>query len=84
MNCEVVKHNSHLNRYKLKEIQRHGEAGSVDIAGVKAEQAWVKELLAGFQPEDQWNMHELAFFTFATPDHSLTQAKMSGKKMNKF
>ena len=36
MNCEVVKHNSHLNRYKLKEIQRHGEAGSVDIAGVKA------------------------------------------------
>ena len=33
-NCD-----SHLNRYKLKEIGKHGEAGSVDIEIVEKEQA---------------------------------------------
>ena len=73
-----------MNRYKLKETRRHGEAGSVDIAKVKAEQARIKELLVSFQPEDRWNMDESALFAFATPDHGLARMKMSGKKSNKF
>jgi len=64
-------------------MQRHGEAGSVDIATVEAEQTQMKELLARFQPEDQWNMDESALFAFATPDCSLSQRQMSGKQVNK-
>ena len=73
-----------MNRHKLKEIQKHGEAGSVDIATVKAEQAHIKELVARFQPEDQWNVNESALFAFAPPDHGLSQRQMSGKHVNKF
>ena len=60
------------------------EAGSVDIAIVKAEQACIKELLDRFQPEDQWNVNESALFAFAPPDHGLSQRQMSGKCANKF
>ena len=73
-----------MNRYKLKETRRHSEAGSVDIAKVKAEQACIKELLVSFQPEDRWNMDKSALFAFATPDCGLAQMKMSRKKSNKF
>ena len=73
-----------MNRYKLKEIQKHGEVGSVDIATVIEEQAWIKELLARFQPEDHWNMDESALFTFAPPDRGLAQRQMHGKQANKF
>ena len=73
-----------MNRYKLKEIRRHGEAGLVDIATVNEEQAWIKELLARFQPEDRWNMDESALFAFAPPDRGLAQGQMSGKKPHKF
>ena len=73
-----------MNRYKLKEIRKHGEAGSVDIATVEAEQAWMKELLARFRPEDRWNMDESALFAFAPPDHGLAQRQMCGKRANKF
>jgi hypothetical protein len=73
-----------FNRHKLKEFQRHGEAGSVNIATVKAEQARMKELLARFQPEDRWNVDESALFAFAPPDRGLSQRQMSGKRANKF
>ncbi len=73
-----------MNRYKLKEIRKHGEAGSVDIATVEAEQARMKELLARFRPEDQWNMDESALFAFAPPDRGLAQRQMRGKQANKF
>jgi hypothetical protein len=79
-----VNRDSHLNRYKLKEFRRHGEAGSVDIATVHAEQTRIKELLARFQPEDRWNMDESALFAFAPPDRGLSQRQMSGKKASKF
>ena len=73
-----------MNRHKLKEIQKHGEAGLVDIVTVKLEQACIKELLARFQPEDQWNVDESALFAFTPPDHGLSQRQMSGKQANKF
>lgn len=79
LNCD-----SHLNRYKLKEVRKHGEAGSADIVTVKAEQARIKELLARFQPSDRWNMDESALFAFAPPDRGLSQTQMRGKKLNKF
>ena len=78
-NCD-----SYLNRHKLKEVQKHGEAGSVNIATVKVEQAQIKELLARFQPEDQWNMDDSALSSFAPPDCGLSQKQMSGKQANKF
>ncbi len=70
--------------HKLKEIQKHGEAGSVDIPTVKMEHTCIKELLARFQPEDWWNVDESALFAFAPPDHGLSQRQMSGKQANKF
>ncbi len=73
-----------MNRYKLKEIRKHGEAGSVDIATVEAEQARMKELLARFWLEDRWNMDESALFAFAPPDRGLAQRQMRGKQANKF
>jgi hypothetical protein len=69
--------------HKLKEIQKHGEAGSVDIETVKKEQACIKELLARFQPEDCWNVDESALFAFAPPDCGLSQRQMSGKQASK-
>src|SRR5258708_13539939 len=48
------------------------------------EQARIKELLARFQPEDQWNVDESALFAFAPPDRGLSQRQMSGKQANKF
>lgn len=73
-----------LNRHKLKEIQKHGEAGLVDIGTVEAERSCIRELLAGFQPEDWWNVDESALFAFAPPHCKLSQRQMSGKKANKF
>lgn len=75
---------SHLNRHGLKEIRRHGEAGSVDIEVVKRERARIKEILARFQPEDRWNVDESALFAFAPPDRGLAQTQMSGKRASKF
>ena len=68
-----------LNRHRLREIQKHGEAGSVDIEVVKKEQACMKELLVRFQPEDHWNADELALFAFAPPDCGLSCKQLSGK-----
>src|SRR5258706_10774232 len=70
--------------YKLKEMRKHGEAGSVDIATVEVEQARMKELLARFRPEDRWNMDESALFAFAPPDRGLAQRQMCSKQANKF
>jgi len=49
-----------LNRYRLREIRKHGEAGSVDIETVNKEQARIKGLLARFQPKDRWNADKSA------------------------
>ena len=57
---------SHLSRHQLKEIRRHGEAGSVNIETVEEDQARIRELLARFQPEDCWNVDESALFAFQT------------------
>jgi hypothetical protein len=73
-----------LNRYKLKEIRKHGEAGSVDIATVEIERTRIKELLVRFRPADRWNVDESALFAFAPPDRGLAQRQMSGKRANKF
>ena len=53
-----------LNRHRLRGIQTHREAGSVDIEVVEKEQARVKELLARFQPQDRWNVDESTFYVF--------------------
>ena len=80
--CQIATHI--LNRLRLKEIWKHGEAGSVDIEDVKQEQVHMKELLARFWPEDCWNTDKSALFTFAPPDHGLLQKQISGKHANKF
>jgi hypothetical protein len=84
VNYELANCHSHLSRHRLKEIRKHGEAGSVDIEVVKKEQARIKKLLASFQPEDCWNVDESALFAFAPPDRGLAQRQMSGKRANKF
>ena len=73
-----------MNRHKFKEIQKHGEAGLVDIATVEMEHNCIKELLVRFQPVDQWNVDESTLFAFAPLDHGLAQRQMSGKQANKF
>ena len=75
---------SHLSRHQLKEIRRHGEAGSVNIKTVEEEKARIRELLARFQPKDRWNVDESALFPFAPPDRGLSHRQMSGKRASKF
>ena len=75
---------SYLSRNQLKEIQRHGEAGSVNIQTVEEEWTCIMEILARFQPEDCWNVDESVLFAFVPPDHGLSQRQMSGKWANKF
>ena len=75
---------SYLSRHKLKEIRRHGEAASVNVATVEEEQARIREILAEFRPEDRWNVDESALFAFAPPDCGLSQKQMSGKRASKF
>ena len=48
--------------YKIREQRRHGEAGSVDLATVEAEQVRVRGILSKFAPRDQWNFNETSFF----------------------
>ena len=79
LNCD-----SYLSRYQLKEIRRHGEAGSVDSGTVDEERARISEILDRFQPQDCWNVDESGLFTFAPPDRGLSQRQMSGKRASKF
>ena len=53
-----------LAKSQLKEIRRHGEAGSVNIETVEEDRAHIRELLARFQAEDRWNVDESALFAF--------------------
>jgi hypothetical protein len=71
-------------RYKLKEIRRHGEAGSVDAMAVEKERIRLRELFASFPPKDRWNVDETALFPFAPPDRGLSSEQMSGTKASKF
>ena len=73
-----------MNRYGLEGIQKHRNAGSVDMEIVKKEQARIDALLAGFQPEDCWNVDESALFAFASPDRVVSWRQMSGKQASKF
>ena len=84
MNLKLAKLRLKSSRHQLKEIRRHGEAGSVNTETVEEERARIRELLARFRPEDRWNVDESALFAFAPPDRGLAQRQMSGKRANKF
>jgi DDE superfamily endonuclease len=71
-------------RYKIKEHRRHGEAASVNLQVVKAEQVRVQEILAKFAPRDCWNFDKTALFAFAPPDWGLASKQMRGKKKHQF
>jgi hypothetical protein len=45
-------HPSAKPMYKIKEYQRHNEAGSVDKDAVAAEQAYLQKLLSTFSSKD--------------------------------
>jgi hypothetical protein len=72
------------DRYKLKRISAHGEAGSVDPELVEQEKLRIREVLARFPVADRWNVDESGLFPFAPPDRGLAKQQMSGKKANKF
>jgi hypothetical protein len=72
------------HRYKIKEYRQHGEAGSVDLAAIKAECIRMQEILAPYAKKNQWNFDESGLFTFAPPDCGLAIQKMSGKTKGKF
>ncbi|KAF8230573.1 hypothetical protein L208DRAFT_1281085, partial [Tricholoma matsutake] len=48
--------------YKMKEYQRHGEAGSVDLEAMEVEQRHVQGILMKFAPCDWFNVDEMGFF----------------------
>lgn len=75
LNCD-----SHLNRYKPKVTRKCGKASSVDIETVKEEQARIRGLLAGFRPEDCWNVDETSLYAFDPPIHGLSQRGTSGQR----
>ncbi len=48
--------------YKIREHRHHGEAGSVDVEAVEAEQARCQQILARFAPRDRYNIDETSFY----------------------
>lgn len=69
--------------YGLKEIRRHGEAGSVDLEAVAEERKRVHAIISEFAKEDVLNFDETAYFWKAPPDRGLATKQMSGKKKDK-
>jgi len=53
---------SFCRAYQIKEHQRHGEAGSVDLVAVEAEQVCICAILSKYQPKDRFNFDETSFF----------------------
>ena len=53
---------SFCEAYNIKEHQRHGEAGSVDIIAVKAERAHLQALLTKYPVKDHFNFDESSLF----------------------
>ena len=49
-------------RNGLKEYKRHGEAGSVDVNGVKSERQRISKILAEYPPENRLNADESGLF----------------------
>jgi hypothetical protein len=72
------------NSSKIKEHQRHGEAGSVDTSAVEAEQIRVRGILAKFAPRDCFNFDETGLFAFMPPDWGLATKQMSSNKASQF
>ncbi|THV02306.1 DDE-domain-containing protein [Dendrothele bispora CBS 962.96] len=70
--------------YKIKEYQRHGEAGSVNLEAVAAERKRIKEITMQYAKRDMFTTDETGLFGFAPPDCGLATKQMSGKKSNKF
>jgi len=80
---------SFCNAYKIKERRRHGEAGSVDIAAVAAEQACVATILSSFALKDQFNFDETSFFLLSIPiptppaaNHSAAESLLTSPQHN--
>jgi hypothetical protein len=72
-------------RYKIREVRRHGEAASADLAAVGAERGRMQGILAAYDKKNRFNFDESGLFIFAIPDRGLsTKGKLSGKKQDKF
>lgn len=83
--CTIILNSTDLSfSYQIKEVQRHGEAASVDTTAGEAERIHVCKLLAKYKPEDHFNGDETALYIGAMPDRGLSSEQMSGKKENKF
>jgi hypothetical protein len=70
--------------YKIREIRRHGEAGSVDLEAVHKERLRLHDILQPYAPRNIWNLDESGLVIFAIPERGLASGPMSGKKQNKF
>ena len=57
------------HRYGIKEIRRHGEAGSVDLAAVEKERARLAPILAEYSPEDTLNFDETGLYALSVLLH---------------
>jgi hypothetical protein len=75
---------SFMVRYNIREIRRHGEAGSVNVDDVVKERARIQEILKKFAPQDRFNADETGSFAFAPPDRGLATKQMSGEKKTSF
>lgn len=51
--------------YDLREIRRHGEAGSVDQEAVARERQRLAAILKEYQPKDIWNFDETGLFALS-------------------
>ncbi|KAJ7717334.1 hypothetical protein B0H16DRAFT_1338141 [Mycena metata] len=69
-------------RYKIKETRRHGEAASCKSVALAKERERMEEILAEYDPQDQFNADEIGFNWRAAPDRELAPRAMNGKKKN--
>jgi len=53
---------SFCKTYNIREVRRHGEVGSVDLAEVETERQQCQKILSKFAPRDRFNFDETALF----------------------
>jgi hypothetical protein len=76
-------HNTECASYKIRKINRYGEAASCDKEAVEAERLRCQAISAEYAPSDELNTDESSLYWKCPPDKGLAMVEMSGKKASK-
>lgn len=70
-------------RHQMRARMQHGEAASADLEGSQERMEELREICKPYESRDILNMDETGLFWKATPDKTIAQENLSGKKKEK-